>query len=148
MVKGAAALSLFDLVLVACDGSEASFRGLDIALRLVEGTDGRIEALGVEEPLPRFASTIAEVDEIVREREQLFVAILDEARARAAERGLEISLALRLGPAAQVIIHRAEDISATLIVVGHETHPVHDFALGSTAARVSRHAPCTVLIVR
>lgn len=141
-------MSLFDLVLVACDGSEPSFRALELALELVERTGGSIEALGVEGPLPRYAATIGEVDEMISERERYFAGILGEARARAAGHGLEISSTLRPGHAAEVIVHHARDIGAALIVLGHKSHPVHDFALGSTAARVSRHAHCPVLVVR
>jgi len=67
---------------------------------------------------------------------------------RAARRGLGISTTLRPGHPAEIIVHHAKDIDADLIVLGHKSHPVHDFALGSTAARVSRHAHCPVLVVR
>ena len=141
-------MSVFEVFLVACDGSEPSFHALELALRLVEQTGGSIVVLGVEGPLPRYAATIGEVDEMVKERERYFVGILDEARARATRRGLEISTTLRPGHAAEVIVHHAQDIDAALIVVGHKSHPVHDFAIGSTAARVSRHSHCPVLVVR
>lgn len=141
-------MALFERILVACDGSEPSFHALEAALDFVEHTGGGIEALGVEGPLPRYAATIGEVDEMVSERERYFAGILDEARARAARRGLEISTTLRPGHAAEVIVHHAKDIGADLIVVGHKSHRIHDFALGSTASRVSRHAHCPVLVVR
>jgi nucleotide-binding universal stress UspA family protein len=141
-------MALFELILVACDGSEPSFRAVEAALDFVDRTGGSIEALGVEGPLPRYAATTGEVDEMLSERERYFAGILDEARARAARRGLEISTTLRPGHPAEVIVHHAKDIGADLIVVGHKGHFLHDFTLGSTASRVSRHAHCPVLVVR
>ena len=141
-------MSAFQKILVACDGSTPSFHALESALDLAECTKGRIEVLGVEGPLPRFAATIGEVDEMVNERERYFAGILDEVRARAAARGLEVSTTLLPGHPAEVIVHHARDSGADLIVVGHKGHFLHDFALGSTASRVTRHAHCPVLVVR
>jgi nucleotide-binding universal stress UspA family protein len=141
-------LKAFQQILVACDGSTPSFHALESALDIAEYSKGRIEVLGVEGPLPRFAATIGEVDEMVNEREQFFAGILADVRARAARRGLEVSTTLLPGHPAEVIIHHARDTKADLIVVGHRGHFLHDFALGSTASRVTRHAHCPVLVVR
>lgn len=141
-------MSAFQHLLVACDGSTPSFHALELALDLAQYTKGRVEVLGVEGPLPRFAATIGEVDEMVGERERYFAGILEEVRARATLRGLEISTTLLPGHPAEVIVHHARDIGADLIVVGHKGHFLHDFALGSTASRVTRHAHCPVLVVR
>jgi nucleotide-binding universal stress UspA family protein len=140
--------ALYQRVLVPCDGSEPSLRALDAAVDLVRLTGGTVEALGVEGPLPRYAATIGEVDEMLIEREKYFSGILDDARTRAQRRGVDITTTLRPGHAAEVIVHYARDTDVDLIVVGHKGHFRHDFGLGSTAARVARHAPCAVLVIR
>ena len=141
-------MSRFRRILVAYDGSEAARHALEAALDLAELGGGSVEALGVEGPLPRYAATIGEVDEMVRERERYFAEVLNEAHAVAAGRAQEISTVVRPGHAAEIIVRHAEETQADLIVVGHRGHFLHDFALGSTAARVTRHAHCPVLVVR
>jgi nucleotide-binding universal stress UspA family protein len=43
----------------------------------------------------------------------------------------------------------AEELDADLIVIGHSGHSgVWGLFLGTTAEKVSRHAPCSILIVR
>ena len=82
---------------------------------------------------------------------------LDELRARAKRRleealhhsGLPGETALVPGSATEVIVRYAESVGAELVVVG--THGRSDFkllTLGSTAAWVIEHAPCSVMVVR
>jgi nucleotide-binding universal stress UspA family protein len=56
---------------------------------------------------------------------------------------------IRAGHPAQEIVRAADDRGADLIVVGHSGHSwVWGRFLGGTAEKVSRHAVCSVLIVR
>jgi nucleotide-binding universal stress UspA family protein len=52
------------------------------------------------------------------------------------------------GKAGVQIAEYARDHGADLIVVGSHSPGAKDYFLGSTAQRVSRRAPCSVLIVR
>jgi nucleotide-binding universal stress UspA family protein len=133
---------------VAVDGSEPARHALEAALDLAEALGAYVEALGVEGPLPRYAATAGEVDEAVREREAFFAGVLADARALGAERGLEVATRVLAGHPAEVIVRYANHTRADLVVVGHKGHFLHDFLLGSTAARVTRHAHCPVLVVR
>ena len=54
----------------------------------------------------------------------------------------------RIGRPAQVIVDIAAELHADLIVIGSHGFGVLDRVLGTTAARVVNHAPCSVLVVR
>lgn len=56
---------------------------------------------------------------------------------------------VRLCHPAQQIVQAAQEHQVDLIVVGHGGHSgVWGMFLGTTAEKVSRHVPCSVLIVR
>lgn len=84
----------------------------------------------------------------MRERRSFFEEVLADARAAGEEPGLDVMTTMHLGHPAEVIVRHALESGADLVVVGHKGHFLHDFLLGSTAARVTRHAPCPVLVVR
>jgi len=48
----------------------------------------------------------------------------------------------------QEILRAAESIKADLIVMGSHRPELSDYLLGPNAARVVRHAPCSVMVVR
>jgi nucleotide-binding universal stress UspA family protein len=138
----------FARILAAVDGSEASDRALDKALELAEVTGAKLTALAVEGPLPAYAATVGEVEEVRREKDAFFERLLAATRERAEAAGVELDLVLRAGHAAELIGRVAAEMDADLIVLGHRGHFVRDHLLGSTADRVSEHATCPVMIVR
>ncbi len=138
----------FRHIMVAIDGSDASQRALDTSIELASLVDARLTALAVEGPLPAYAATMAEVDEVKREKDQFFTKLAQDARDRAALAGVELELELRPGHAAEVITQYARQIHADLIVLGHKGHFLHSHLLGSTADRVAEHSDVPVLIVR
>ena len=82
---------------------------------------------------------------------------LDELRTRAKQRleealqqsGVSGATALLPGSATDVIVRYAESVGAELVVVGtHGRSGFERLTLGSTAASVIEHAPCSVLVVR
>ena len=141
-------------ILVAIDGSEPSSRAFAKALELADITRAHLTALAIEGPLPAYAATVGEVDEVKREKDQFFTALAARAREQAEHSGIELEVALhecaRLGAiaAAEVISHFAEAGGYDLVVLGHRGHFLRDHLLGSTADRVAEHAPCPVMIVR
>ncbi|MGB7181322.1 MAG: universal stress protein [Burkholderiaceae bacterium] len=52
------------------------------------------------------------------------------------------------GNAAQVILRVAKQRKTDLIVIGSHNPGIADYLLGSVAARVVRHASCSVMVVR
>jgi nucleotide-binding universal stress UspA family protein len=138
----------FERILVAIDGSEASDRAFAKALELADVTDAQLTALAIEGPLPAYAATIGEVDEVKREKDLFFNALAVRARRQAEQAGIELTVELRAGHAAEAISDFASSGGFDLVVLGHRGHFLRDHLLGSTADRVAEHAPCPVMIVR
>jgi nucleotide-binding universal stress UspA family protein len=138
----------FERILVAIDGSECSDRAFAKALELAVLAEAHVTALAVEGPLPAYAATIGEVDEVKREKDIYFNALAIRAKQQAEEFGLEIAVEVRAGHAAELISQVATEGSYDLVVLGHRGHFLRDHLLGSTADRVAEHAPCPVMIVR
>lgn len=138
----------FERILVAIDGSECSDRAFAKALELAALAGAGITALAVEGPLPAYAATVGEVEEVKREKDAFFETLGRSARLRAEQSGIHIDVDIRPGHAADVISRVAEEGGYDLVVLGHRGHFVRDRLLGSTADRVSEHAPCPVMIVR
>jgi len=60
----------------------------------------------------------------------------------------EAKLLVRHGEVYPEILDTARDLGADLIVLGAHRPGVTDYLLGTTAARVARHAKCSVFLVR
>jgi nucleotide-binding universal stress UspA family protein len=142
---------MFTKVLVGYDGSDGSRQALAAALRLAAEADGKVSlsAMMVQHHLPRYAATVGEVDEerLVEAAEARRLA--NEIAAHADEYAVAVTVSVTAGHPAQELVRAARDNGTDLIVLGHSGHSaLHDRLLGSVADAVSRHAPCSVLIVR
>lgn len=138
----------FTRILVAVDGSESSTRALETAIELARLTGAALVALAVEGPLPAYAATIGEVEEVKREKDAFFGTLLADVRARARRADVPVETDLRAGHAAELIVRVAAERAADLVVLGKRGHFLRDHLLGSTADRVSEHAQCPVMIVK
>lgn len=69
-------------------------------------------------------------------------------RAIAADAGGAFEVAVRTGKPAPEILQAAKDGGVDLIVIASHNPGMQDFFIGSTAARVVRHAHCSVLVDR
>ena len=138
----------FNRVLVAVDGSDGSEKALDCAISICRAVGATLTALAVEGKLPAYAASLGEVDEVKAEKDQYFNRVLEQAKATASERGVEIETELVPGHAAEVISHYARAHGHDLIVIGHRGHFLGDYLLGSTADRVAHRAHCPVMVVR
>jgi nucleotide-binding universal stress UspA family protein len=138
----------FERILAAIDGSEASGHAFAKALELAALTGASLTALAVEGPLPAYAATVGEVEEVRREKDAFFQRLLDQTRAQAEAAGVPLDVQLRPGHAAELIVRIARETDADLIVLGHKGHFLRDHLLGSTADRVAEHADCPVMIVK
>lgn len=140
---------MYRKMLVAYDGSEGARKALAAGLELAKLHQAELTALAVQEKLPRFAATVGEVEEEKAYADEHYGQLLKEARAQAQAAGVELKTMLRSGHAAQTIVQVAEEGGFDLVLVGHTgLSGVWAAFLGTTAEKVSRHAPCSVLIVR
>lgn len=138
----------FERILVAIDGSEGSDHAFGKAIELARLVGGKVLALAVEGPLPAYAATVGEVDEVKREKDVFFSSLAARAREDAEAAGVDIEVEVRPGHAAELIVRVAEERGVDLVVLGHKGHFLQDYLLGSTADRVAHHAPCPVMIVK
>ena len=140
---------MFQKILLAYDGSEGASRALAAAIDLAKLHQGKIWALSVEEKLPHISATVGEFQEAKDLANQKFRKLLEVARAEAQQAGIELIPLVRAGHPAQTIVGVAQEGEFDVILVGHSgLSGVWAAFLGTTAEKVSRHAPCSVLIVR
>ena len=141
---------LFKYILIPFDGSASSRRALDVGLGMAQAFGARVALLSVEEYIPRFAGDVGEVREEKERQNAYFSCIQREAREAAKLRDLDFDRAdILAGHVAQNIIDHAKSIQCDLIVMGHSGRSgVWANFLGTTVEKVSRHAHCTVVIVR
>ena len=140
---------MFKKILLAYDGSDGANAALNAGINLAKIHRAELWAVAVQEKLPRFSGTIDEVKEEKQFANEQSGKLLEAAKVKAKEAGIEIKTLMRPGHPAQTIIAVAKEGKFDLIVVGHSVvSGVWATFLGTTAEKVSRHAPCSVLIVR
>jgi len=141
---------MFRKILVGFDGSEGSWNALRAAFTLARGTAGaEIVAVSVEERLPRMPEVIDELAEEKGRQNALFEALHQQAQEAARDAGVRLACTSVAGHAAQAITRLAKEGGFDLVAIGHSGHSgVWGMFLGSTADKVVRHAPCSVLVVR
>ena len=140
---------MFRKILLAYDGSEGANRALAVGIDLAKIHGAELWALAVEEKLPRFSGTIDEVQEEKQFANEQYGKLLEAAKVKAKEAGIELKTLMRAGHPAQTVVAVAKEGKFDLVLVGHSgLSGVWAAFLGTTAEKVSRHAPCSVLIVR
>jgi nucleotide-binding universal stress UspA family protein len=140
---------VFRKILLAYDGSAGAKRALDAALELAHAFHAELWALAVEERLPHYAATIDEMAEAKEFANRYYQEALSVAYLHALRAGVELKSEIRAGHAARTIIDFTKEGDFDLVVLGSSGHSkVWEMFLGTTAEKVSRHVPCTVLLVR
>lgn len=111
--------------------------------RKLRADGGEIMAVHVYEP-PHSSVNTYLTDEAVTSAYQT-------AKNSLAERvgdATDVEAVILKGHSGRAITAHAEKIGADCIVVGSHKPGLQDYFLGSTAARVVRHAPCSVHVLR
>jgi len=143
---------MYGKILVAVDGSPASMRGLDEALRLAKQTGGRLLLVHVVDELIVVDVPALNYQLITESLRESAVKVLEEATARVKRSDVpcEHKLIETLGVrAADEIVREAKQWPADLIVLGtHGRRGLKRLAMGSDAEMVLRRAPVPVLVVR
>jgi nucleotide-binding universal stress UspA family protein len=140
---------MFKHILLGLDGSAGSLRALEAAAALAREFGAALSALLVAEDTRRFAATVGEVDQEREAMESYLKEVLDRARSVAAEHGVVLEGTIVHGHAAQALAEATRAGDVDLLVLGHSGHSgVWGAFLGTTADKASRHAACSVLIVR
>lgn len=130
------------LVPVSFEADRNAKAALQIARKLcAEG--GKISLLHVMEHLPQYATEYLPPDHLEKARSDISGGLsalsegMDDAEVVVVE-----------GHSARTILDYADEVGADCIVIASHRPGMQDFFLGSTAARVVRHAKCAVHVVR
>ena len=108
------------------------------------GKDTKLILLNVVEEIPNWAA--AELPEGILEHSRQ--TSLDEMNAIAKAGDLEMEVEVRMGRSYRTILEVAEEKHVDLIIIASHRPGLQDYFLGSTAAKVVRHARCSVLVTR
>ncbi len=130
------------LVPVSFEADRNAREALQIAQAL-RADGGKISLLHVMEHLPQYATEYLPPDHLEKARADITGGL--SALAEAVE-GAEVVVVE--GHSARTILDYAEEAGADCIVIASHRPGMQDFFLGSTAARVVRHAKCAVHVVR
>jgi nucleotide-binding universal stress UspA family protein len=141
---------MFKHILVAYDGSPVSRKALDAAIELGKMVGANLSIVSVEEYVPHFPGDIGEVRGEKELQNGYCSKLQREALEIAKANGLHFYRSdILLGHVAKSIVEHAKKIQCDLIVLGHRGRSgVWAGFLGPTAEKVSRHAHCSVMIIR
>lgn len=140
------------VIIVGTDGSEGAERAVAVAADLVKSIDGKLLIVNVS----RDEFSGAEIDLLDRLRvaegnalEQISLGILTRAKAIAHDRGAaDIETMSRAGDPVKLLMEIAGGEHADAIVVGRRGRgPLEGLLLGSVSQKLSRLAPCAVIVV-
>ena len=130
------------LVPVAPDHAKSADEALAVA-RLLMADGGKITALTVVEEIPGYIAGQLPEGQMEKARGEA------EAALAADFAGVpDVTPVVVDGHSARTILDYAKDRGADLIVIASHRPDISDYFLGSTAARVVRHAQCAVHVLR
>ena len=143
---GSAVFVGFQRILVAFDASPHAEHALNVALSMAGDMKAKLFVLAVIRP-PEPAES-AEFHAVLEDGRERFESSFAPIRERARQKEIELETEIVLGHPAEQIIHKAETIQASLIVMGKRSHTIlHRWMLGSNSERVLKYAHCPVMIV-
>ena len=136
---------MFNTILVPIDMAHIAEgkATIDIAVKQAEaGT--KIILLNVVEDIPTWAAVELPANLI----ETSLQAARNELQAIANASGMPMEAEARTGHSYKTILEVADEKQADLIIIASHQPGLQDYFLGSTAAKVVRHAQCSVMVIR
>jgi nucleotide-binding universal stress UspA family protein len=118
------------------------FTAMEAARKLLDD-GGRIVAVHVLDTVPGFASYYLPDGHEAGARKEALAGIAERVGPAKDAEAVVLS-----GNPGRTITEYAEQVGADLIIVGSHKPDLSDYLLGSTAARVVRHASCSVHVLR
>ncbi len=136
---------MFKTILVPIDMAHVveGKANIDIAAQYAN-SGAKVILLNVVEDIPGWAAAELPADLLENSREQ----IKTELKAVANASGMKMDVEVRSGHSYKTILDVAKEKQADLIVIASHRPGIQDYFLGSTAAKVVRHADCSVLVIR
>jgi len=133
-------------LLLATDGSQFSEGAIREAISLARKCSSRLSAISVIETNPEY-ETIA--PQLLEKSERAARTHLESVKAQAKKEGVDCSTSILEGEDSyNYIAEEAKKNDVSMIIMGRRGRTgLKRLAMGSTAARVIGHAPCSVLVV-
>lgn len=136
---------MYKTILVPIDMAHAAEGKANIDLATQHAAAGaNIILLNVVEDIPSWAAVelpAGLLDKSIRSSQS-------ELKAIVAASGMKMEVVVRTGHSYNTILEVAEEKNADLIIIASHRPGLKDYFLGSTAAKVVRHANCSVLVIR
>lgn len=110
----------------------------------LKAADGDITLLHVVEQIPSFAAGYVPEDVMAEGRER----VTRDLDAVAKTVGENVKATVLVGHPGRAILDFAENHNVDCIVMPSHRPGIEDYFLGSTAARIVRHAQCSVHVIR
>lgn len=136
---------MFDKILIPVDITHTEKAPPMIAAAKKLANDGaQYILMNVTHEVPGYLETAIPQDyfEMSKEEARKVLKVL------AIDSEIEARIELCQGEAAHEILEASEELGAEMIVIGSHKPGFSDYLLGSTAARVVRHAKCPVMVLR
>ncbi len=136
---------MFDTILVPIDMAHVAEGKANIDVAVKQAAEGaKIILLNVVEEIPNWAAVELPANLI----DKSLKSSQEELKAIAAASGMSMEAEVRTGHSYQTILDVAEEKKVDLIIIASHRPGLQDYFLGSTAAKVVRHAKCSVLVIR
>ena len=133
-------------ILVAYDGSPHAEHAMNVALSMAGDMKAKLFVVSVIRP-PEPAES-AEFHAVIDEGREKFEKSYLPIRELAKQKDIELETEVVVGHPAEQIIHMADKMQASVIVMGKRSHTIlHRWMIGSNSERVLRYAHCPVMIV-
>jgi nucleotide-binding universal stress UspA family protein len=139
---------VYERILVPTDGSDCATEAFEHALDLAEVHDATLEALYVVDTSMAHMAPELGVDNILTALESQGESVLETARERAEERGVDVETTLVQGIPRTAILEAIEDGADVVVMGTHGRSGLDRFLVGSVAERVVRSSPVPVLTIR
>jgi nucleotide-binding universal stress UspA family protein len=138
-------------ILVAVDLSDIASKAIDYAASFAGVFKSQVHILHVEVPVPAYIG-----NEIVQpvmpfddaEEEESVKNDLSAMAEYMHQKGIEADYELAKGPIVEIIVEKATQLRADLIILGAHNHGfLYRAFIGSVCSGVSKHSPCPVMII-
>ena len=140
---------MYRRILVAYDGSDSARTALQIGIAFAKRPDTELISLTVEERLPRYADTMAEIEEAKEDIDEHFQRLSTEVHNLAVGQGVTVRTMLRQGHEVAMILDAVHVEGIDLLLIGDRGHSrLFEHILGRTAVSVARRARCSMYIAR
>lgn len=130
------------LVPVLLDSSRSTQASYEVARALAD-EDAKFTVIHVLEAVPVYVEAQIPTEALAESHK-----VAEAALRRSVEDFPDVAIALVSGHSGQTILEYAEANAIDCIILASHQPNVTDFFLGSTAARVVRHAKCAVHVIR